>query len=254
MTMSEPRSVAIITGSSSGIGRATALHLAASGHHVLIHGLERESAEEVAREAAELGAESAVCVGEIGDPQVVSSLVETASTTWGRLDTIVSNAGRGLTRDFHEITADDWTHMLNMHLGAATGLCRAAFELLRTSGGSVVCTSSVAARRGLPGRVAYGSAKAALEGFVTQLACEWGPFGIRVNAVSPGTIITPLVERNFQAGLLDEAAVIERTPLGRLGQPQEVAAAICFLASPAASYITGHVLQVDGGWTSWGGW
>ncbi len=118
----------------------------------------------------------------------------------------------------------------------------------------MVNVSSLAAALSLPQRVAYTSAKAAIEGFTRALAAEWAGHGIRVNAVAPGTITTPLVERNFAAGLLDERRVLERTPLGRLGAPREVATVIRFLLSPDASYITGQTLRVDGGWSVWGGW
>lgn len=106
----------------------------------------------------------------------------------------------------------------------------------------------------MPGRVAYSSAKGSIISFTRALACEWAPEGIRVNAVAPGTIVTPLVERNFALGFLDRDKVLERTPLGRLGQPGEVATCIAFLLSRDASYITGQTIFVDGGWSAWGGW
>jgi NAD(P)-dependent dehydrogenase (short-subunit alcohol dehydrogenase family) len=114
--------------------------------------------------------------------------------------------------------------------------------------------SSLAAGTALSGRAGYGAAKAGLEGLTRQLACEWAADGIRVNAIAPGTILTPLVRNNFAKGLLDEAQVLERTPLGRLGEPSEIATVARFLASKDASYITGQTLSVDGGWSIWGGW
>lgn len=137
---------------------------------------------------------------------------------------------------------------------AATASCRAAFPLLEDSGGSIVNISSLAATVALPGRVAYGSAKAAIEGFTLNLACEWAPSAVRVNAIAPGTILTPLVQKNFATGLLDRDAVLDRTPMRRLGEPAEVAAVAAFLLSEDASYMTGQTLHVDGGWSCWGGW
>ena len=114
--------------------------------------------------------------------------------------------------------------------------------------------SSIAATAALPGRVGYGTVKAAVEGLTRNLACEWAPDGIRVNAVAPGTILTPLVKRNFETGLLDPDGVLDRTPMHRFGRPEEVASAVSFLVSGASSYITGQTLHVDGGWSCWAGW
>ena len=246
---------AIVTGSSSGIGRAVALRLARAGWSLVLHGLnDDDDLHSVEAEVASLGQSATALAGDVLDPAVPEALVELAAEGHGGIDAVVSNAGSGLTKEFTDISASEWTDLLQMHLGAATGLCRAAHPHLKESKGSVVNISSVAASRGLPGRVGYGSAKAAVEGFTLNLACEWAPQGIRVNAVAPGTITTPLVERNFALGLLDREAVLERTPMRRLGDPDEVAAVVVFLVSDDASYMTGQTLHVDGGWSHWGGW
>src|SRR5699024_4699230 len=122
------------------------------------------------------------------------------------------------------------------------------------SRGSAVTVSSVAATRAMPGRTAYGTAKAGLEALTRGLAIEWAEKGVRVNAVSPGTIMTPLVEENFRTGRLDSAGVLSRTPLNRFGEPTEVAGAVRFLLGSDSTYITGQTLAVDGGWSIWGGW
>lgn len=249
------RKRAVVTGSSSGIGAAIALRLARDGYDLVLHGFkDAQALSEVTDQVQAAGAKAASLTGDIRDPELPDALVRLAQVELGGLDALVNNAGSGLTKPFVDIEREDWASLLDMHLGAATAACRAAFPLLSRSRGSVVNISSVAASVALPGRVGYGSAKAALEGFTLNVACEWAPGGVRVNAIAPGTILTPLVRHNFDQGLLDHQGVLERTPMRRLGEPEEVASVAAFLLSGDASYITGQTLHVDGGWSCWGGW
>lgn len=250
-----PRRRALVTGSSSGIGRAIATRLAQDGYDLVMHGLKDDQAlAEAVSTCESLGAKVAWLTGDVRHPETLEELVKVAESTLGGLDALVNNAGSGLTKPFVDLDPEDWTSLVTMHLGAAAVACRAAYPLLKESYGSVVNLSSLAAALALPGRVGYGSAKAAVEALTRNLACEWAVHGVRVNAVAPGTIETPLVEKNFAQGLLDREAVLERTPMRRLGRPSEIAAVAAFLLSSDSSYMTGQTLRVDGGWSCWGGW
>lgn len=253
--MSAERPVGIVTGSSSGIGRACAVELARCGWDVVVHGIadDAQLAETVKLTVAE-GAAVAQVGGDIREPVVAEALVRAAVDRFGRIDAVVNNAGTGMTKRFDELGDGDWTTVLETHLVGATRLLRGAYPYLAAGRGAVVNMSSLAAGRALTGRAGYGAAKAGLEGLTRQLAAEWASEGIRVNAIAPGTILTPLVRTNFAKGLLDEDEVLERTPLGRLGDPREIATVVRFLLSQDASYITGQTLSVDGGWSIWGGW
>lgn len=247
-------STAIVTGSSSGIGLAVAKTLARNGHAIVLHGLDETETEAAGADLASTSAPVEIVVGDIADTATITNLIQAADRLPGDLSHVVSNAGWGLTTDFEDIDDHGWYRLFETHLLGAARLCRETGHQLASSNGAVVITSSVAGRLALPGRVGYGTIKAGLEGMVRGLAAEWGPSGVRVNAVAPGTINTPLVQRNFDSGLLDPTGVLERTPLGRFGTAEEVASVVDFLLSERASYITGQTLAVDGGWSSWGGW
>lgn len=240
--------VAIVTGGASGLGLATAKHLAETGYGVVIADFSVERAEQA---AAEIGPGSAVAVhADVSDTASVERMVAATHKQFGRLDVLVNNAGFAEPIPTHLMQDDSWIRMLDVHLGGTMRCSRAAYPLLSQSKSSaIVNLASIAAHVGIPGRAAYSAAKAGIEGLTRSLAVEWAPARLRVNAVAPGFISTPLMSSLVEAGMRDETAMAEQVPLSRLGMPNEVASVIGFLAGSASAYITGQTIVVDGGLT-----
>jgi NAD(P)-dependent dehydrogenase (short-subunit alcohol dehydrogenase family) len=247
---------ALVTGASRGIGRAIALRFAAEGANVIVNYMEDEAeADSVVREIRSHSLRAEKVRADVGISGDVRHMVEFALATFGQIDVLVNNAGKGLTKPFATITEEEWDRLMSVHLRGVFLATQLIGERMRAKGGgSIINISSVAGRAALPNRVMYSMAEAAKNMFTQALACEWASEGVRINCIAPGTILTPLVRENFEKGLLDGERVLERTPLKRFGEPYEVASVAAFLASKEASYITGQTIYVDGGWTSWGGW
>jgi 3-oxoacyl-[acyl-carrier protein] reductase len=233
---------ALVTGASGGIGAAVARALHAAGAEVALSGTRRRPLDDL---AADLGSRAHVVPADLSDPQAVEQLAKDAQAALGGLDILVNNAG--ITRDqlLMRMSDADWQAVLDVNLTAAMRLCRAAMRpMMKSRWGRIVNITSVVGATGNPGQTNYAAAKAGLVGFSKSLAAEVASRGITVNAVAPGFIATPMTDK-----LSDDqkAALTTRIPAGRLGTPDDVAAAVLYLSTPEAGYVTGATLHVNGG-------
>jgi 3-oxoacyl-[acyl-carrier protein] reductase len=238
--------VALVTGASRGIGRAVALALAAGGADVAIaYGSDTPAAERVAEAVRQAGHRAALLQCDQRNPLAAGKLVEQVLAELGAIDIVVNNAGIARDGLAVRMSDEDWDSVIAIDLTAAFHICRAALRpMLRKRHGRIVNVSSVSGVIGNPGQANYSAAKAGLIGLTKSLAREVSTRGITINAVAPGFIDTDMTA-TLPAGARE--AAIGAIPMQRMGTAEEVAAAVVFLASPAASYITGHVLHVDGG-------
>lgn len=247
--MSEQRfrdRVAVVTGAAAGIGAATAARLAREGAHVIVADIDDAGGAKVVRQITEAGGSGSSWHLDVSKGTDWDALADHISHAWGRLDLLHSNAGRAIVvKPAHEFTEQEWQGQLSVSLTAAWHGVRTLIGLLQRTEGCIVLTSSVHALVGLPGHPAYAAVKGALCALGRQLAVEYGP-GVRVNTVLPGPVLTAAWD-----GISEEArqASIDATVAKRLGDPAEIAAAVAFLASSDASFITGASLVVDGGWS-----
>ena len=239
---------AVITGAAKGIGRVTAELFARESARLAITDVDKENLiglrDLLGEEIPE--AEVEATVGDVSVPEDARAMIEAAVERFGRVDILVANAGVIPLSTIVDATPEDWDHVMSVDGRGMFLTCKYAIEaMLRSGGGSIVCLSSISGLAGQAEQAVYGPAKFVASGLTKHLAVEWADRGIRVNAVAPGTILTEAV-----AGLPDEykEPMLEAHPLGRLGEPSEVASAILFLASDEASFITGAILPVDGGY------
>jgi len=239
--------VALITGASSGIGRATALRFVSEGASVALVGRDREALEET---AATAGGNTAVVVADLSEPDQVRGAVDDAVDFGGGLDVLVNAAGVIGSGDLASTTLDDWNAMMRINLDAAFVAMQAALPHLEKTRGNIVNVSSVTGVRAFPGVLAYCVSKAGMDQLTRCAALELAAAGVRVNAVNPGVVVSNLHRRG---GMHEDAyaAFLEHSrtthPIGRVGEPQDIADAITYLASEQAGWVTGVTLSLDGG-------
>jgi len=241
--------IAIVTGGGSGIGKVTAMLLARHGADIAIAGRKLERLEAAAAEIRDATGRQCLAVqADLREEDQAARLIAQTIEAFGRLDVLINNAGKGYHAPLRTMSPDIWRNDFAINTHAGFYCAQAAWPHLKASGhGAIVNISSLAGMNGSMGVGAYSAAKSAVQMFTRVAAAEWGPYGIRVNCVAPGMIATELAKANWAKTGFDAIAASTSFPLRRPGTPEEVANAVLFLASDAASYISGETLSVGGG-------
>jgi NAD(P)-dependent dehydrogenase (short-subunit alcohol dehydrogenase family) len=243
--------VAVVTGGASGIGLGISRRLAHDGAHVAIFDLDAAGAERAAADIEAAGGTAMACTVDVADRNQVEAAVAQVRSRFGPIAILVNNAGIECVTPFVSMDVDTWARVFDVNMTGTFHCTQVALpDMLEAGWGRVINVSSSSAQRGARGMVAYSSSKGAMISFTRSLALELGGTGITVNNVPPGFIETPMLHKSIDSGRFPEGFLetqIQQTPVGRAGQPEDMAAAVAFLARPEASYITGQTLGVNGG-------
>ena len=236
---------ALITGGGTGLGLGMARCLVAAGAKVVLVGRRKEELE---RACAALGKDAFVLVGDVTKLAAVPSLVEEAERLAGPVAILINNAGQNIKKAATETSDAEFAAMIQTHVFGAFALTReAGRRMIERKSGCVLFTASMASLFGIPLVVAYSTAKSAYLGMVRSLATEWGPHGVRVNAIAPGWIASAMLDKALSGDAARKAKILGRTPMNTFGEPDDIGWAAVYLCSSAAKFVTGVVLPVDGG-------
>src|SRR5688572_8001708 len=239
------KKVAIVTGGGSGIGLAIAEKFIASGIHTVIVGRDETKLNNA---KSTLGSLCYPMICDVSNLATIPAFVGKVLNQLGQIDVLVNNAGINMKKDFIEVTDEEFQKVITTNLCSVFALSREVVKHMLPKGcGSIINISSMAAQYGLPRIIAYSASKTAIDGMTRAMATELSPKGIRINAIAPGFIITPMTDTALNADPERKAKVFNRTPMGHMGHPADIAEAALFLAGDSAKYITGVVLPVDGG-------
>ncbi len=244
--------VALVTGGSSGIGRATALAFGASGAQVVVADINEDEGGKTAYMIKEAGGKSLFVKCDVSKSSDVKALIDKTISTFGRLDYAFNNAGiEGAQGGVIDCTEENWGRVIDTNL-KSVWLCmkHEIPQMLKQGSGAIINCSSIAGLVGFPGIPAYDASKHGVIGLSQTAALEFSKMNIRVNAVCPGVIQTPMIERFTHGEAQVQKQLVEGEPVGRVGRPEEIAAAVLWLSSDEASFVTGHALVVDGGWVA----
>jgi NAD(P)-dependent dehydrogenase (short-subunit alcohol dehydrogenase family) len=246
---------AMITGGSRGLGKEIALGLAQAGADLVLLGRERASLDTAATAAAALGVEVATLVGDVSVPEEAEEAARRAVGNWGPIDVLVNNVGgRRFNVPTEEMPTETWRTQLDLNVTSAFVCTKiVGGEMVKRRSGRIVNVASISgliANRGIAGR-GYEAGKAALAAFTRAVAADWAPYGVTVNAIAPGYFLTDPNRRWFDENPQLKATIESMVPMGRLGEPREIAPLALYLASDASSFMTGAVIVIDGGYTLW---
>ena len=252
MKLSFENKVALVTGAGSGMGLATAKAFAEAGASVVLADIQEEAGRAAAEQLIADGRKALAIGCDVSDDGQVASMIERTVSSFGRLDAAFNNAGVMQRRvDTADISGDEWDRVMAINLrGVWSCMKHELRQMLQQGSGAIVNCSSIGGVIGNPGLAAYAAAKHGVLGLTQSAALEYAARGIRINAVCPGTIKTPMVQSMTGGDAKALAEMVKDEPIGRLGEPEEIAAAVLWLCSPGASFVVGHALLVDGGYTA----